>query len=124
MESTSRPGTPLRHRMLDDMSMRKFAEHTQAASSWAPSNRWSVTTRCTTCSTGVTSSGCAASNTRSGIGRGSTHCRTGTRHEPTQPSVTRSSSALDLDEALNRRGDRSHRATSPRPPSNGGLSFR
>ena len=30
METTSRPGTPLRHRMLDDMRMRKFAEHTQA----------------------------------------------------------------------------------------------
>ncbi len=30
METTTRPGTPLRHRMLDDMRMRKFAEHTQA----------------------------------------------------------------------------------------------
>ena len=30
METISRPGTPLRHRMLDDMRMRKFAEHTQA----------------------------------------------------------------------------------------------
>jgi len=29
METTTRPGTPLRHRMLDDMRMRKFAEHTQ-----------------------------------------------------------------------------------------------
>jgi len=29
METTARPGTPLRHRMLDDMRMRKFAEHTQ-----------------------------------------------------------------------------------------------
>jgi len=28
METTTRPGTPLRHRMLDDMRMRKFAEHT------------------------------------------------------------------------------------------------
>ena len=30
METTTRPGTPLRQRMLDDMRMRKFAEHTQA----------------------------------------------------------------------------------------------
>lgn len=30
METTTRPGTPLRRRMLDDMRMRKFAEHTQA----------------------------------------------------------------------------------------------
>jgi integrase/recombinase XerD len=30
METTTRPGTPLRHRMLDDMRMRQFAEHTQA----------------------------------------------------------------------------------------------
>ncbi len=30
MESASRPGTPLRQRMLEDMRMRKFAEHTQA----------------------------------------------------------------------------------------------
>jgi hypothetical protein len=30
METTPRPGTPLRHRKLDDMRMRKFAEHTQA----------------------------------------------------------------------------------------------
>ena len=30
METTTRPGTPLRHRMLDDMRMRKMAEHTQA----------------------------------------------------------------------------------------------
>jgi len=37
-----------------------------------------VTTRCTTCSTGVTSSGCAASNKRSAIGSESTRCRTGT----------------------------------------------
>jgi integrase/recombinase XerD len=29
METITRPGTPLRHRMLDDMRMRKFAEHTQ-----------------------------------------------------------------------------------------------
>ena len=29
METTTRPGTPLRHRMLDDMRMRKFAQHTQ-----------------------------------------------------------------------------------------------
>jgi integrase/recombinase XerD len=29
METTSRPGTPLRHRVLDDMRMRMFAEHTQ-----------------------------------------------------------------------------------------------
>jgi len=29
METTARPGTPLRYRMLDDMRMRKFAEHTQ-----------------------------------------------------------------------------------------------
>jgi len=29
METTSRPGAPLRHRMLDNMSMRMFAEHTQ-----------------------------------------------------------------------------------------------
>ena len=36
-------------------------------------------TRCTTCSTGVTSTGCAASNRRSGIGSDSTHWRTGTR---------------------------------------------
>ena len=36
------------------------------------------TTRSTTCSTGVTSSGCAASSTRSGIGSDSTHYRTGT----------------------------------------------
>ncbi|MDA8255794.1 MAG: hypothetical protein M0Z99_09195 [Betaproteobacteria bacterium] len=37
-----------------------------------------MSTRCTTCSTGVTSSGCAASSTRSGIGSDSTHWRTGT----------------------------------------------
>ena len=30
METTSRPGTPLRQRMLEDMRMRKFAEHTRA----------------------------------------------------------------------------------------------
>ncbi len=48
-----------------------------ALSPAAPS-RWRVSTRCTTCSTGVTSSGCAASSTRSGIGSDSTHCRTGT----------------------------------------------
>ena len=29
METTTRPGTLLRHRMLDDMRMRKFSEHTQ-----------------------------------------------------------------------------------------------
>ena len=29
METITRPGTPLRHRMLDDMRMGKFAEHTQ-----------------------------------------------------------------------------------------------
>ena len=29
METTARPGTPLRYRMLDDMRMRKFAERTQ-----------------------------------------------------------------------------------------------
>jgi hypothetical protein len=44
----------------------------------AASSRWRATTRCTTCSTGVTSSGCAASSTRSGIGSDSTHWRTGT----------------------------------------------
>ena len=33
---------------------------------------------CTTCSTGVTSLGCAASSRRSGIGSASTHWRTGT----------------------------------------------
>ena len=34
--------------------------------------------RCTTCSTGVTSLGCAASSSRSGMGSDSTHWRTGT----------------------------------------------
>ena len=29
MDSTTRPGTPLRQRMIDDMRMRKMAEHTQ-----------------------------------------------------------------------------------------------
>ena len=29
METTTRPGTALRHRMPDDMRMRKFAEHTR-----------------------------------------------------------------------------------------------
>ena len=29
METTTRTGTPLRHRMIDDMRMRKMAEHTQ-----------------------------------------------------------------------------------------------
>lgn len=29
MDTTTRPGTPLRQRMLDDMRMRKMAEHTQ-----------------------------------------------------------------------------------------------
>lgn len=29
MESTTRPGTPLRHRKLDTMRTRKFTEHTQ-----------------------------------------------------------------------------------------------
>ena len=29
MQTITRPGTPLRHRMLDDMRMRKFAERTQ-----------------------------------------------------------------------------------------------
>jgi site-specific recombinase XerD len=29
MDTTTRTGTPLRHRMLDDMRMRKMAEHTQ-----------------------------------------------------------------------------------------------
>ena len=43
------------------------------------SSRWRVITRCTTCSSGVTSTGCAASNRRSGIGNDSTHRRTGTR---------------------------------------------
>ncbi len=38
-----------------------------------------VMTRCTTCSTGVTSLGCAASNRRSGMGNERTHWRTGTR---------------------------------------------
>ena len=32
-------------------------------------SRWRVITRCTTCSTGVTSLGCAASSRRSGMGR-------------------------------------------------------
>ena len=41
-------------------------------------SRCRVTTRCTTCSTGVTSSGCAGRSTRSGIGSDSTDCRTGT----------------------------------------------
>ena len=40
--------------------------------------RWRVTTRCTTCSTSVTSSGCAASSKRSGIGSDKTQCGTGT----------------------------------------------
>jgi site-specific recombinase XerD len=31
MESTTRAGTPLRHRMIDDMRMRKMAQHTQDA---------------------------------------------------------------------------------------------
>ena len=35
--------------------------------------------RCTTCSTGVTSLGCAANSRRSGIGSDSTHWRTGAR---------------------------------------------
>ena len=49
-----------------------------SAGSSAASSRWRVITRCTACSTGVTSCGCAASSTRSGIGSDSTHCRTGT----------------------------------------------
>ena len=49
-----------------------------SASSPARSSRWRLSTRWTTCSTGVTSSGCAASSKRSAIGRDSTHCRTGT----------------------------------------------
>ena len=35
--------------------------------------------RCTTCNTGVTSTGCAANSRRSGMGSDSTHWRTGTR---------------------------------------------
>ena len=51
-----------------------------ASSALSPAwpSRWRVITRCTTCSTGVTSSGCAASSNRSGIGSESTHWRTGT----------------------------------------------
>ncbi len=49
-----------------------------SARSPASSSRWRVITRCTTCSTGVTSSGCAASSTRNGIDSDSTHRRTGT----------------------------------------------
>ena len=37
-----------------------------------------MTTRCTTCGTGVTSSGCEACYRRSAIGSDKTHCRTGT----------------------------------------------
>jgi hypothetical protein len=44
----------------------------------ALSSRRRVTTRCTTCSTGVTSSDCAARGRRRGMGSDSTHCRTGT----------------------------------------------
>ena len=51
-----------------------------ACSAFSPAC-WSkkrVVARCTTCSTGVTSNGCAASSRRSGIGSESTHWRTGT----------------------------------------------
>jgi hypothetical protein len=51
-----------------------------ASSALAPAcpSRWRVMTRCTTCSTGVTSLGRAASSRRSGMGNASTHWRTGT----------------------------------------------
>ena len=41
-------------------------------------SKWRLITRCTTCSTGVTSLGCAASSKRSGMGKDNTHWRTGT----------------------------------------------
>ena len=49
-----------------------------SASRCALSNSLRVSVRCIACNTDVTSSGCAASSTRSGIGRDTTHWRTGT----------------------------------------------
>ena len=51
---------------------------TSAAFSPACWSKTRVSTRCTTCSTGVSSLGCAASSRRSGIGSESTRWRTGT----------------------------------------------